>query len=196
MNIAPPVHTLTPEPPALAEAAPAAAQPRESRLGRIADILLGKVVTLVLAAGALALGIATFVLLVGHLPGPNQAFALVLGNLTVLLLLGAVLAGRLTRMWVERRRGSAGAKLHVRLVLLFGVVAVTPAIVVAVFSTVFFNFGIQIWFNEPVRIAVQESLNVSRGYLEEHRNNIRADALAMANDLTHAGRLLSTDPNA
>ena len=81
-------------------------------------------------------------------PRPNLAFALVLANLVVLLLLGAVLAGRLTRVWVERRRGSAGSRLHVRLVLLFSVVAVIPTIVVAVFSTFFFNFGIQAWFND------------------------------------------------
>jgi len=33
--------------------------------------------------------------------------------------------------------------------------------------------GIQAWFNDPVRQAVFESLQVSRGYLEEHRNNLR-----------------------
>ena len=81
---------------------------------------------------------------------------------------------------VERRRGSAGSRLHVRLVLLFSVVAVTPTIVVALFATAFFNLGIQGWFNDRVRTALNEGLEASRGYLEEHRNNIRTDALAMA----------------
>ena len=127
---------------------------------------------------------------------PNVMFALVLSNLVLLLLLGASLAGRLTRVWVERRRGSAGSRLHVRLVLLFSVVAVTPAIVVAVFATFFFDLGIRAWFNEPVRTALQEGLQASRGYLQEHRNNIRTDALGMANDLVGAGRFLSQDPDA
>ena len=167
-----------------------------SRLRRLADTMLGKLVTLLLAAFALVLGIATFVVLASGVPQPNRVVGLVLANLVVLLVLGAVLAGRLTRMVVERRRGAAGARLHVRLVLLFSVVAVTPAIVVAVFSTVFFNLGIQAWFNEPVREALRESLEVARGYADEHRNNIRADALGMANDLSRAGRMLSNDPNA
>jgi two-component system nitrogen regulation sensor histidine kinase NtrY len=171
-------------------------RPPVSRLRRVADLLLGKGVTLVLAALAIALVVPTFVVLAGALPRSNQVFALVLADLVVLLLLGAVLAGRLTRVWVERRRGSAGSRLHVRLVLLFSVVAITPAIVVAVFSTMVFNLGIQAWFNEPVRTALQEGLQASRGYLEEHRNNIRADALGMANDLTRAGFLLSNDPDA
>ncbi len=169
------------------------------RLRHIVDVLLGKVVTLILAAFALLLGLVTFVLLAGGAPlgmRPHLAFGLVLANLIVLLALGAVLAGRLTRVWVERRRGSAGSRLHVRLVFLFSVVAVTPAIVVAVFATFFFDLGIQSWFNDRVRTALQESLQVSRGYLEEHRNNVRADALGMANDLARAGPLLADDPNA
>ncbi len=189
-----------PLPPAMLPPPDAAAEPppplRDSWVRRVADLLLGKVVTLVLAAFALVLGIATFVLLAGHLPRPNTVFGLVLANLVVLLMLGAVLAGRLTRVWMERRRGSAGARLHVRLVLLFSVVAVTPSIVVAVFSTIFFNFGIQAWFADPVRSALQESVAVARGYLDEHRNNIRADALGMANDLARAGRLMTQNPNA
>jgi two-component system nitrogen regulation sensor histidine kinase NtrY len=186
--------TLPPGPPA------EGGRPRRSeRLRNLADVLLGKVATLVLAAVALVLGIATFATLAGGLPmvaRHNLVLAMVVANFAVLLLLGAVLAGRLTRVWVERRRGSAGSRLHVRLVFLFSVVAVTPAIVVAVFATFFFDVSIQSWFNDRVRTALEESLQASRGYLQEHRNNIRADALGMANDLTRAGSLLANDPNA
>ena len=80
--------------------------------------------------------------------------------------------------------------------MLFSVVAVTPTILVALFATAFFTLGIQGWFNDRVRTALNEGLEASRGYLEEHRNNIRTDALGMANDLTRAGAMLSTDPYA
>ncbi len=172
--------------------------PALSLLRRATNLVLGKLVTLVLAAGALALGVGTFVGLAGGVSlslRPNLVFAMVLANLVVLLLLGAVLAGRITRVWADRRRGSAGSRLHVRLVWLFSVVAVTPTIVVAVFATAFFNLGIQSWFNDRVRTTLNESLEASRGYLEEHRNNIRADALQMAYDLARAGQILATDPD-
>ncbi len=161
---------------------------------RLADILLGKVVTLVLASVALALGIATFIFLARLQLSPNRLLAIVLANLVVMLLLVAVLAGRVTRVWVERRRGSAGSRLHVRLVLLFSVVAVTPTILVALFATAFFSLGIQAWFNDRVRTALNEGLEASRGYLEEHRNNIRSEALGMANDLNRAGSMLIGNP--
>jgi two-component system nitrogen regulation sensor histidine kinase NtrY len=169
-----------------------------SRLRRLGDVLLGKVVTLVLAAVALVLGVATFMMMSGGLPQPRYTgwLGITVANLVVLLLLGAVLAGRLTRVWVDRRRGSAGSRLHVRLVMLFSVVAITPAIVVAVFTTAFFNMGIQTWFNDRVRTVLQESLEASRGYLEEHKQTIRADALSMANDVTRAGVLFAWNPEA
>lgn len=166
---------------------------RRSRLSRLIDLLLGKALTLVLAAVAVALGIATFSAIARGAPQPGLLFSLVLASTAVGLLLVAVLAARLTRVWAERRRGSAGSRLHVRLVLLFSGVAVTPAIVVAVFATFFFHLGIQDWFNEPVRTTLEESLKAARGYLDEHRNNIRIDALGMANDLLRASGLMGND---
>ena len=192
MNVSPDPSSLTP-----AEDAPRA-DTGQSPFARLADVLLGKMATLVLAAIALVLGLITFVLLARGSPfglKPEVGVGMVLANLSVLLALGAVLAGRLTRVWVERRRGSAGAQLHVRLVMLFSVVTVVPTIVIAVFATAFFHFGIQAWFNDPVRSALKESLEASRGYLEEHENNIRSVALEMAADLTRAGALLSADPD-
>ena len=172
---------------------------RRSLRQRVGDAALGKVATLLLAAAALGVSIATFILIVHGTPlnlRPGVGVGMVLANVSVLMLLGAVLAGRLTRVWVERRRGSAGARLHVQLVLLFSGVAVAPTIVVAVFAVVFFHFGIQSWFNDPVRAALDQSLQASRGYLEEHRNNIRAVALEMGNDLLRAGYILAADPSA
>lgn len=62
-----------------------------------------------------------------------------------------------------------------------------------VFSTLFFYVGVQSWFSDRVRTAVNESLVVASAYLHEHQQNIRADALAMANDLSQEARF-SSDP--
>ncbi|WP_370643320.1 sensor histidine kinase NtrY-like [Roseomonas cutis] len=161
---------------------------------RTADLLLGRAMTLGLAVGALLLGIGTFTLLSDGSPfgptRPGQVAAMVMVNAAFLVLLAASLVGRLVRVWAERRRGSAGSRLHVRLVLLFGVVAVVPATLVGIFAAVFFNWGIQAWFSDRVRSTLEASLVASRAYLDEHRNTIRADALAMAADLNRAASLL------
>ncbi len=164
---------------------------------RLGDALLGPSATIGMALLALVLGLATFAVLSGGTPlgptGPGQVVGIILANLAVLLLLAASLVARLVRMWVERRRGSAGSRLHVRLVLLFGVVAVGPSILVAGFAALFFNLGIQSWFSDRVRDTLEASLVASRAYLEEHRNTIRADILAIANDLNRAAPVLLPD---
>jgi two-component system nitrogen regulation sensor histidine kinase NtrY len=160
---------------------------------RIGDVLLGRGMTLGLAVTAILLGIGTFVLLAGGSPlgptGPGQIVGMVLANAFVLLLLAASLAARLVRVWAERRRGSAGARLHSRLVLLFGVVAVVPSLTVAAFAAIFFNLGIQAWFSDRVRYTLEASLVASRAWLDQHRDEIRVDALAMAADLNRAAQL-------
>ena len=155
-------------------------------------MLLGRVGTLVLAAIALALGLATFSVLSGGMQLTHRSrteLGLFAANLLVLALLTTALAQRLSKILAERRRGLAGSRLHVRLVLLFGVVAVVPTTLVAVFATAFFHMGIQLWFNDRVRTALDEALAASTGYLREHNNNIRVDALEMVNDLSQNGGL-------
>jgi two-component system nitrogen regulation sensor histidine kinase NtrY len=158
---------------------------------------LGRKATVVLAIAALASGVATYAAMTGAPPfGPNGGNVLLLLNidLVLLLLLAAIVAKRLVEVWVQRRRGLAGSRLHVRLVVLFSLVAVTPTIIVAVFSYLFFSFGIEAWFSERVRTALSESQAVAEAYLHEHQQVIRADVLAMASDLNREAYTLNFNP--
>ena len=127
-------------------------------------------------------------------PDPEVVLGLLYLNLSLLLALGALVAHRLVNLWVERRQGLAGSRLHGRLVLLFSVVAVTPTIVVVVFSVLMFDFGIRSWFSERIGTAVRGSQAVAEAYLEEHRRNILGDALAMAKDLNRDAAILLSRP--
>ena len=152
-----------------------------------------------LAIASVLSGLGTFVTMTGSSPvsgGTESVLLFLYLDAVLLLLLCAVIGGRLFAVWGARRRGLAGSGLHVRLVVLFGVVAVTPAILVAVFSSVYLNFGIQDWFSSRVRTAVEESLVVAQAYLKEHQQAIRADALAMANDLNREAHILMRRPQA
>jgi len=145
--------------------------------------LSGKL-ALALAIAAVVSGIATYGAVTQSStpfgPDPATVAVLLLVDLVLLLLLGALVSSRLVRMWIARRQGSAGSRLHTRLVALFSIVAVAPAIVVGIFSVLFFDLGIQAWFSERVRTALEASTAVAEAYTEEHHKVIRADALAMA----------------
>ena len=129
----------------------------------------------------------------GAPPSVDPASFLLL-NFILLLPLIAIIAWRLVQVWAERRRGLAGSRLHVRLVVLFGLVAVIPTIIVAIFSYLFFSFGVQAWFSERSATARPESLAVAEAYLHEHQQTIRADVVGMATDLNRDANLLSLDP--
>ncbi|MBZ0324961.1 MAG: PAS domain-containing sensor histidine kinase, partial [Alphaproteobacteria bacterium] len=115
-------------------------------------------------------------------------------DLVLLLALGAVVARAIVRLWAERRRRLAGSRLHVRFVVMFGIVAVTPAIIVALFSALFLNLGIQAWFDKQVGTALGQSLVVAEAYLREHQQVVRGDVLAMANDIDREGPRLLDHP--
>src|SRR5208283_1399149 len=158
---------------------------------------LRRKIAFALAMAALASGIATYLALTKAPPfgpDPNAVLSLLNLDLILLLLLGAVVAWRLIEVWAERRRGLAGSRLQIRLVVLFSLIAVMPTIIVAVFSYLFFNFGVESWFSEKVRTAISESRAVAEAYLHEHQQAIRADVLAMANDLNRDALKLALNP--
>ena len=146
---------------------------------------LSRIFAFSLAIAAAAAGIATYAVFTQASLGSDATSILILLNidLVILLLLGFVVVHRIVKIWSARRRGSAGSQLHVRLAQLFGVISVAPAIIVALFSALFFNFGLESWFSDTVRTALKESEAVAGAYLEEHKRNIVADGLRMARDL-------------
>src|SRR5207237_9912382 len=84
---------------------------------------------------AMRSAVATFIVLANLTPilptGEVVLTLLLLNGLTVLFLIG-IIAREIWRIVQARRRGRAGARLHVRIVTLLSVVAAVPAIVVAV----------------------------------------------------------------
>ncbi len=148
--------------------------------------------------GGVASGTVTLMAMTGNFPIAADPWSLLLLlnlDLVLLLGLGALVARRLVILWVARKQGLAGSQLHTRLVALFSLIAVTPTIVVAVFSVLLFDFGLQGWFSDRVRTAVEASSAVARAYLEEHKNNIRSDALAISQDLDRLGVSLALNPS-
>ena len=151
----------------------------------------------VLAVLALFSGIGTYTVFArsgAAGPNPDVVLGFMYLNLGLLIVIGLLVSKRLVKLWFQRRQGLAGSQLHTRMVVLFSVVAVIPTIVVALFSVFLFDFGIRSWFTERIGAAVDASQAVAEAYLEEHRQNISGDALAMAFDLNRQAPFLMSRP--
>ncbi|MDX2144226.1 MAG: PAS domain-containing sensor histidine kinase [Rhodospirillaceae bacterium] len=163
-----------------------------SRQVRLIDRL-----AMVIAVAAVISGLATFAALSGRIfNDASSTWIIVLLNIDIALLLALVIlvGRRLLRLWYARKSGAAGSRLYVRLAMLFGLMAVVPAVIMAVFSALFFTLGVQAWFGERVSTAIQESAAVARAYLAEHQQVIRGDALTVANDVNRQWLQLRQSP--
>lgn len=142
-------------------------------------------VALVLAAlVATALTYAAFTGKVPFLPAsPTTLLVLLNLDLVLLLAVAALIAYRAVGLRMERRRGTAGSGLHVRLVASFSLVAAAPAVVVTTFSVLFMHNGLQNWFSTQVATALSNSLTVAEAYMQEQGRTAARDALAIVTDL-------------
>ncbi len=158
---------------------------------------LGRILGIALPLAALVAGIATYIALSDTDPlgsQPEDILYLLYVDFVLLLALAVVVMRRIVKLWLARRQGSAGSRLHSRLSFLFGLVAVAPTIFVLLFSVLFISSGIQDWFSERVASTLEAANAAAQGYLKEHQQNIRADALRVARDLNRDARLLEGSP--
>ncbi|MSP49409.1 MAG: PAS domain-containing sensor histidine kinase [Alphaproteobacteria bacterium] len=150
-------------------------------------VALARKLAILLALASVVSAIATYLTFtgVGALPRePKPIIQLLTLDVVLLLLLAGLVARRLVGLWAERRSDGAGSGLHRRLALLFSLVALAPTLVVTVFAALFLHLGIQSWFDDVVRKAVNESHAVARLYLDEHQKSIRGDVLLMAQNIS------------
>jgi Signal transduction histidine kinase involved in nitrogen fixation and metabolism regulation len=131
----------------------------------------------------------TFVVLSGLTPiEPTRhvVYSFLLINAATILLLVAIIIREVWQVVQARRRGRAAARLHVQIVSLFSVIAVLPAVLVAIVANVTIDRGLDRLFSGPTRQVIQNSLIIARAYTNEHAQLIRGDVLGMANDISQA----------
>ena len=105
----------------------------------------------------------------------------IVNGLIVLLLIGIV-AYEAGGLWIARRRGRAAARLHVRIVLLFSVIAALPAILMIVIASITLNKGLDRWFAGRTEAIIDTSRAVAQAYVQEHSRMLALDLLAIAGE--------------
>jgi two-component system nitrogen regulation sensor histidine kinase NtrY len=154
--------------------------------------------------GPVAVGLAllsafiTFIVLADLtpiVPTHYVVVTLLLANaVTVLLLLG-VIVREVWQVVQARRTGRAAARLHVRIVGLFSIIAAAPAILVAIVASVTLDRGLDRLFSTRTRSAIENSLIVAEAYLRDHAQIVRSDIMVMAFDLARTKPLFDSEPD-
>lgn len=171
-------------------AQPEGHDPERSLWGRLAS---GRARALFVAAYAVAFLItAAAIWLVAIAPGATAGgdartaasravLFILLGNLVLIGGLAAVIGMRVWRL--TRNRNDPGARLHLRFVTLFSLVAVVPAVLIALVFGVLVNRGVDQWFSTNVRSAVENGAEIGRAYVADVGAGLEVDLETMSTEL-------------
>ena len=159
---------------------------------RLSSRLIGSLAVVL----ALLSGAVTFAVLAGLAPvAPNKdVVASVLAfNVFAALLLAAVIGWEVWNIVRARRRGRAGARLHVSITGLFSLIAAVPIVLVAVVATITLDRGLRPWFSDRIKTSLAQSITMAQDYLEDQRVRMANDTFAMASDLSQAKPWFDSD---
>jgi two-component system nitrogen regulation sensor histidine kinase NtrY len=117
---------------------------------------------------------------------PFVVALLLIGVLVPAMALMVLIAQRVARARSEQSPLGARGGLHVRLVALFSVLAAVPTLLIVIFASLLFQFGVQFWFSDRVTVVLRNADRVVQAYINEHRYNVLTQATAMRVDLMRA----------
>ena len=110
-------------------------------------------------------------------------------NILGLATLAGLVIWNFSRLLSQVRQRQAGAKLTVRMVTMFVVLAVTPVIVVYTFSLQFLHRGIDSWFDVQIENALDDALELSQTSLGIRMSAILKQTELLAANLGDLGDL-------
>ena len=164
------------------------------RLGDTASAMLrglsGRFAAVSLAVLAIVAGAMTYAWLAGFVPAAFGTLgwitALLVADLVIAIALVAVLAVRLTQLWLDRRRGAAGSRLHMRLVLLCSVFTITPTLIVAIILSLLF-LNLTDFVVKPSQAVYEAARKIGEPVRRAREDEILRDIDAIAGPLQALG---------
>ena len=136
------------------------------------------VVALVIAVSASYLAYAQDSDPAGALPAMQVSLLLMAILVPAMAIL--VFAGR--RLALQRAAGST-ARLHVRLVFFFSMVAAVPTLLVAGFAAFLFQTGVNFWFSDDSRGLMENANVLAQSYYDGNQRDVQDETIAMASDM-------------
>lgn len=144
---------------------------RARNIGTLGMVVLGPLLALL-----------TFLIFgpLGHGASSLPLRLILLADMVYIMAVAALVLTQIVRLFAARRSKSAGSRLHLRLIGAFGVLALSPTVIVAVFAVLTVNVGLEGWFSQRVRQVIGSSLAAAEAYQEEQRRDITEDAEALS----------------
>jgi len=98
------------------------------------------------------------------------------------------------KIFKERSEGKIGSQTSLRYITFFSTITLVPSVIIAVFSLVLFNVGLQKYFDQKIKTAVNNSSEVARNYLEQSKASIESDISLILIDVNSKYRMFYDNP--
>lgn len=127
-------------------------------------------------------------------PIPEGLMFLLIGNMVILVVLAGLIVSRY--LSIRRQRAEGGGRLTRRFMLLFGTVALIPAVIVSLFLWLTIARGIDTWLGDTVLTLVDEIGTITAESGEQFAAQFEADAEAVADDVDASAGGFQANPEA
>lgn len=127
-------------------------------------------------------------------PIPEGLMFLLVGNMVILVVLAGLIVSRY--LSIRKQRAAGGGRLTRRFMLLFGTVALIPAVIVSLFLWLTIARGIDTWLGDTVLTLVDEIGTITAESGEQFAAQFEADAEAVADDVDASASGFQANPEA
>ena len=123
-------------------------------------------------------------------------------NLQILLIIDFALLGvfftliiiKTFKIFKNRRNKKIGSETSLKYLILFSSTTLLPSILIALFSLILFNVGLQKYFDKKIKLIVNNSAEVASNYVKQTRNSIESDVVLMVLDVNSKSALYYDNP--
>ena len=120
--------------------------------------------------------------------------ALLVIDLVLLILFFCLIIYETYKILRQRKKGELGSETTSRYILFFSTTTLLPSILIALFSLILFNVGLQKYFDKKIKGAINNSAKVANDYVEQTRDSIESDILLMVLDINNKSSMFYDYP--
>ena len=143
------------------------------------------------------LGVFTFITFINQnfifLNEDNLQYLLIV-DVTLLVVFLILLVRETSKLFSQYTSKKTGSKTSMNYVVQFSLFAFIPSLVIAVFSLVLFNVGLQKYFDQRITSAVNNSYQVAKNYIEESKKSVETDIYLISLDLNRYSEVFFSNP--
>ncbi|WP_447762643.1 sensor histidine kinase [Sphingopyxis panaciterrae] len=138
----------------------------------------------------ISVAIATYIFVTGdtqsqRLLTPAIVAAIMVANLVPAMALIVLIGSRVARARAVRSMAGGNGRLHVRLVALFSLIAAAPTLLVVIFASLLFQFGVNFWYSDRSRGMFENAASMAQAFYEDSQKSVSANTTTMAKDLSN-----------